>query len=98
MPQPTEWSCSAAAEEARICSVMGAASVRTASRPCAGGHDRGHVPGVTWSDQPQVPGAQGRLGPVPRAELGQDVGDVVLDGAFGEEEPGGDLPVAATLG
>jgi hypothetical protein len=36
----------------------------------------------------------GQLGPVPEAELGQDVGDVALDGLAGQEQRGRDLGVA----
>src|SRR5882757_9930974 len=36
---------------------------------------------------------QGQLGAVPQAQFAQGAGDVVLHGALGDEQLGGDLPV-----
>src|SRR6202034_1399018 len=49
-------------------------------------------------DQVQFPGPGDRLGPVDRAELGQNVADVPLDGVEGEDEFGGDVLVRPALG
>jgi hypothetical protein len=43
-------------------------------------------------------GVDGDLHPVPQPELGQDAGDVALDGGFAEVEPGSDLGVRQALG
>src|ERR1700684_444164 len=40
----------------------------------------------------------GELGPRGEAQLGEDVLDVRVDRALGEEEPPGDLPVAEAVG
>lgn len=41
---------------------------------------------------------RGDLAPGGESQLGQDVLDVVLSGAFGDEQPLGDLPVGEALG
>ena len=46
----------------------------------------------------QLRGEHGRLGPALQAELGQDAGDVVLDGLLGQEHLLADLPVGQALG
>jgi hypothetical protein len=43
-------------------------------------------------------GVDGDLHPVPQAELGEDAGDVALDGGLAEVEPGGELGVRQAPG
>jgi hypothetical protein len=43
-------------------------------------------------------GVDGDLDPVPQPELGENAGDVALDGRLAEVERGGDLSVRQTLG
>src|SRR5690606_36424475 len=50
------------------------------------------------SDQLQLEGLQDRAGPVAHAQLAEDVGDVVLDGALGHAEGIGDLLVGEAGG
>ena len=43
-------------------------------------------------------GVDGNLHPVPQGELGEDAGDVALDGGLAQVEGGGDLGVGLALG
>ena len=53
---------------------------------------------MAWPDDAMFVGVDGNLHPVPQAELGEDAGDVALDGGLAEVEPGGDLGVRQALG
>ena len=48
--------------------------------------------------RPAATDKNGGLGTVTAAELGQDVAHVCVDGALGDEEPFGDLPVRQAPG
>src|SRR3712207_2752351 len=49
---------------------------------------------LRWPDEAAADGYPGGFGAVVGAELGEDLADVELDGALGDEEPLGDLLVA----
>ena len=53
---------------------------------------------VTGPDDAVFVGVDGDLHPVAQIELGEDAGDVALDGGLAEIEPGGDLGVRQALG
>ena len=76
---------------------------RLVARPPAAAAGSRGVP-LAWPQFPRrsaeagVVGEQRNLGPVPQAQLGQDVGDVRLDGGHAHVEPGSDLGVGVTVG
>ncbi len=53
---------------------------------------------MAWPDDAVFVSVDGDLDPVPQAKLGEDAGDVALDGGLAEVEPGGDLRVRQALG
>src|ERR1700722_1220710 len=54
--------------------------------------------GSSSAGLPLLPDPAGQLGPGGEAQLGEDVLDVRVDRALGEEKPPGDLPVAEAVG
>ena len=53
---------------------------------------------MTGPDDALLVGVDGDLDAIAQIELGQDAGDVALDGGLAEVEPGGDLGVRQALG
>src|SRR6516162_7971224 len=51
-----------------------------------------------WDRDAHAGRLAGRGRPGRYADLGQDCGDVVVNGAFGDEQPPGDLPVGQAFG
>src|SRR5215831_7451823 len=75
-----------------------AATLGTAATAVIGGSTRSPLSAVVFVSARVSGDPGGKLGAVAAAGLGERVRDVVLDGALGEVQPGGDHCVAESVG